>query len=83
MPARTVSGWIGHTSFEPQGMGILKVECAVLPPFNKSAATRKDATTIFVIMLVSARSIIEFKRSVFPVPPSPSRQARQLNFLNR
>jgi hypothetical protein len=51
------------------GIGILNLECAVLPPGSSSEAIPLDAAvrTIFLFDLKAADSVFHMK--VFPVPP--------------
>jgi len=53
-------------------IGILSLECAVLPPGNNSAAIPDDATASAILFF----DLIKFNNCVFkklfPVPPGPS-----------
>ncbi|PVH38707.1 hypothetical protein PAHAL_5G331500 [Panicum hallii] len=71
---------ISQIAVSSRSTGILKRECAVLPPGNNNEATPEEATarTIFLADLMDV--IIVVHKNVFPVPPKPETKYNAASF---
>ena len=67
--ARSLSGAIEQNEFSVKLIGIINLECAVLPPGSNSAAIPLEATLITISPLDLTAVDKVFKTNVLPVPP--------------